>query len=392
MKAVIIGAGRIGRGFVASLLKRNKIALSFFDVSPALVQELTDHQNYTVHVLGNAEKNTVIDHYQAHLLSDQEQLQAALEASDIVITAVGGKNLESVGEEISGAYHKSYQAGKTPKNIFITCENWLSPAEDLQNAILQGLSTEERETFLAENDVTQAVIRASGTSAPPGYDLKNSLDTWVQDYWEIPVDRARIKNLAVPDLNFFKFNADFGNMLYQKIYTNNTSVALIAYLGSLKGYTVLSDAANDPEIVKILEQGYEEINHALISQLNVSTESQEEFSRLAKEKYQDKTIIDDVNRIARDPLRKLAPTDRLIGPAQMAIESGIKPEALSLAIAAAIYYENPADEMSMKLQQLRKEKGELAVLTEVSGLQEEEALTQLVLESLQSLKERQWIK
>ncbi|MGG5333255.1 NAD-binding protein [Enterococcus sp. AZ163] len=392
MKAIIIGAGRIGRGFVASLLKRNQVELTFFDVNPSVVEQLNEYKTYTVHVLGNAEKDTVIDHYQAYLLSDKERLATELAESTVVFTAVGGKNLAGVGEKISEAYHELYQQNQLPKNVFITCENWLTPAEELHEAILNGLSEAEQNKFEDGNDVSQAVIRASGTSAPADFDLKNQMDTWVQDYWEIPVDQARITVNQLPDWQYFKFDPQFGKMLYQKIYTNNTSVALIAYLGSLKGYTVLSDAANDPEIVELLDQGYDEINRALIAQLQVSEESQLEFSQIAKEKYQSRTIIDAVDRIVRDPIRKLSPTDRLIGPAKMALDSGFEPRALAKAIAAALYYDNEEDPVSVKLQEMRKEKGDIKTLEELSGLKENDALLKLVLAAIDELKEKEWIK
>lgn len=392
MKVIIIGAGRIGRGFVASLLKRNDVALTFFDVVPSVVDMLNERKSYTVHVLGNSEKDIVIDDYRAHLLSDKKTLSKELMSSDFVFTSVGGKNLVSVGAELSEAYHTLYQEGMKPKNIFITCENWLTPAEELKQAIKAGLSDNEQRQFDAENDVSQAVIRASGTAAPADFDLKNPMDTWVQDYWEIPVDQAKISVNPLPNWQYFKFDPHFGKMLYQKIYTNNTSVALIAYLGSLKGYSLLSDAANDPKIVEILDQGYDEINRALISQLAVSEESQLEFSQIAKEKYQSRTIVDNVDRIARDPIRKLSPTDRLIGPAKMALDSGFEPKALAKAIAAALYYDNADDELSIKLQEMRKEKGDTQTLEELSGLKKGDALMNLVLAAINELKEKDWIK
>ncbi len=46
---------------------------------------------------------------------------------------------------------------------------------------------------------------------------------------------------------------------------------------------MFADAANDPEIVPILEEAYREINAALIHGLGVTEESQLKFSKRAKE-------------------------------------------------------------------------------------------------------------
>ncbi|KFN88958.1 mannitol-1-phosphate 5-dehydrogenase [Tetragenococcus muriaticus 3MR10-3] len=218
------------------------------------------------------------------------------------------------------------------------------------------------------------------------------MDTWVQDYWVLPVDGKRLQNHQKPNLQYFEFRDDFGEMLAQKIYTNNTSVALIAYLGYLKGINYVADAANDSDIEPILEMGYEEINQALIYSLGVSEESQLEFSRVAEAKYKDYSIVDEVIRIGRDPIRKLASDDRLIGPANMAMDAGVNPKAISLATAAAIYFDYPKDPSSVELKRIRETQGIDAVLEEVCGISKESTLANLIKESISELKEHQWIK
>jgi mannitol-1-phosphate 5-dehydrogenase len=392
MRAVIIGAGRIGRGFLASLLTRNGVKLTFIDANQALVEQMNAEKEYVVHVMGNEEKNTLVKDYEVVALSDSQKITKALTKADFVFTAVGGKHLPSVGELIGDIYHFAYEQSQSLKKVFVTCENWLTPADDLFASITKKLTEEEKLLFEKDNDVTQAVVRASGTSAPEGVFLTNPMDTWVQDYWILPIDKKRIVKNELPNWKYFEFKEDFGNMLYQKIYTNNTSVALIAYLGHLKGYSILSDASNDPEIVEILDEGYREINRALIVVLGVSEESQLEFARVAKEKYQDRKIVDNITRIARDPLRKLSRTDRLIGPAKMCLEAGFEPKALALAIAAALYYEETEDQAAVELKKLRQQFGTIGVLTRISGLDKNDPLVKLILAAEEQLKQKKMIK
>ena len=66
----------------------------------------------------------------------------------------------------------------------------------------------------------------------------------------------------------------FGNFLTQKMYTNNTSNAVIAYTGYLLGYDILADAANSPEIQKLLDSAYKEINQTLEAELGVDPAQQ----------------------------------------------------------------------------------------------------------------------
>lgn len=392
MHATIIGGGRIGRGFLTSLLRRNHIEINFFDASKELVKDFEQYKSYTVHVLGNEKENTTVDGYNSYHIDDSKAWTTELNKANIMFTAVGGKNLSSLGKTIGKNYHQALKEGGTPSFILITCENWMTPADDLQEAIESQLTDEEKKIFRDHVDVTQAVIRASGTSAPAGEESANPLDTWVQDYWVLPVDGKRIQNHQKPDWQYFEFKDDFGEMLAQKIYTNNTSVALIAYLGYLKGINYVADAANDPEIESILKAGYEEINQALIYSLGVSKESQLEFSRVAEAKYKNYAIVDEVVRIGRDPIRKLAVDDRLIGPAKMALDAGVTPKAISLATAAAIYFDYSKDPASVELKKIRETQGVDTVLEEICGISKDSDLANLIKKSISELRKLQWIK
>ena len=52
MKAMILGAGRIGRGFVSELLHANQVEITYFDASSVMVDKLNEKKEYTIHVLG----------------------------------------------------------------------------------------------------------------------------------------------------------------------------------------------------------------------------------------------------------------------------------------------------------------------------------------------------
>ena len=51
LKAMILGAGRIGRGFVSELLHANQVEITYFDASPVMVDKLNEKKKYTIHVL-----------------------------------------------------------------------------------------------------------------------------------------------------------------------------------------------------------------------------------------------------------------------------------------------------------------------------------------------------
>lgn len=391
MKVVILGAGRIGRGFVTQIMKLNQNEITYFDASADMVKALKEAGSYTIHVFGHPEKDMRNENAVIYSTDDLDQLAASWAEADFIFTACGGKNMPSVGATIGKAFRRLEAINGVHTSNIVTCENWVDPAKDLHAAILNELNDKEKALFEAKVGVSEAVILTTGAGAPSDYKLENPMDTWIQDFRYLPIDAAPIKG-EKPKWKYVDWIEKFGDLLTQKLYTNNTSCASVAYLGRLKGIKLLGDAANDPEIYPILEEVYREINDALINGLGIDAESQYAFSKRAMAKYTDRNIIDNVTRIARDPLRKLRPNDRLIGPAHIALKAGRKPKAIALATAAALYYENPEDESAVKLAEMRREHGVEYIMQNVCGLRPDEELYGMILDSIQQLKDKGWIK
>lgn len=391
MKAMILGAGRIGRGFVSELMHANDVNITFFDASDVMVEKLNEKKEYTIHVLGAEELNTHMNDVTAYRIYDIDALSSCWKETDFLFTACGGKNMGNVGETLAKAFQILVKEDAVHVSNIVTCENWIDPAKDLKEAILANLNEEERALFEANVGVSEAVIMCTGTGAPDPDKVVNEMDTWVQNMRYLPIDRDRIQGTP-PEWEYVEFVNDFGNLLKQKIYTNNTSVATVSYLGKLKGLTYVADAANDPEIEPILDQVYEEINYALIHGMGINEESQLKFSKTAKAKYTDRAIVDVVTRIARDPIRKLGPEDRFIGPMTFALSAGIKPEAIALGAAAALYFDNPEDPDAQRLKEIRETKGVDYVLETISKIDPQGELAMLIKEAVEKLKAKGWIK
>jgi mannitol-1-phosphate 5-dehydrogenase len=79
--------------------------------------------------------------------------------------------------------------------------------------------------------------------------------------------------------------------------------------------------------------------------------------------------MDTVKRVAKDPLRKLGPEERLIGSATLCLSQGIFPDNIARICGAALYYDEPDDPEAVQLQQMIAERGIDPVLAEVSGLE-----------------------
>ncbi|MFR5079587.1 MAG: hypothetical protein ACLTDX_16860 [[Clostridium] innocuum] len=163
----------------------------------------------------------------------------------------------NVGETLARAFKKLVEE---------ECSTYLQHCYDVKIWIRSGkgckgkhnpdlnLNEEERKLFEEYVGVSESVIMCTGTGAPDPDKVTNEMDTWVQNMRYLPIDRDRLKG-ELPVWRYVEFVQDFGDLLKQKIYTNNTSVATVSYLGKLKGLTYVAESANDPEIEPILDQG-----------------------------------------------------------------------------------------------------------------------------------------
>ena len=382
-KAIIFGAGKIAKGFIGQLLYLSDFQMTFVDVYKPMVDLLNARKKYHVHVLGDESLDSEVTGFRALTFDQKDQIFNAFQESDIAFVSVGGKNLESVGKSISKIFNQ-FGIPKRCINI-VACENWKDAGHVLEESIRRELSLKNQRLFDSYIGVTEAVMMRTATQPDDQLAKEHPEDVWVQNFWYLPIDKSRIKGVF-PKIHSVELLDNFGNFLIQKMYTNNTSNAVIAYTGYLLGYKLIAEAANSDEISKILDKTYQEINAILEADLHVDPVQQENFSKKARAKYTDWTIVDKVIRHAKDPIRKLGPEDRLVGPCRMGIRHGIYPETIIETIAKALFFDEETDESAIELKKMRLEKGIPYVLENICKLDPREPLYKMVLEKVEKIR------
>ena len=388
MKCVILGAGKIARGFIGHLLYLSEIPFTFVEKFDGLVDLINERGQYTVNILGNSEKNCVVKGAKAIRFSDVEAVTDAIADADAVFTSVGGKNLGDLVPLLAGGIEKKALKGGN-LNV-VTCENWKLPATILRNGVEEIIS-EDAKAYLAEHvGMTEAVIMRSGIESSAELLAQDPLIVNVQDFWELPVDASRIVG-ELPPIMGLKLIPEFTGFLERKFYTYNAANGTTSFLGALLGHVHIADAAHDERILPILEGVYQETAQALSKKHNFPLDEQLAFTLTSKRKLQDYTIVDFIERNARDPIRKLGKDDRLVGSARLVQEYGIRPDNLCIAIAAAIHYVSPGDPFAEELVRMRKEEGIDYVIEHVCEQDPNGELGMLIKEKIELLKEWGWI-
>ncbi len=392
MNTVVIGAGKIARGFIGHLLWKGGYPFQFLEYNREVADELNRRKQYTVRLLGEQVQEETVTGFTAW---DYDHLEEAMETIALtcstVFVAVGGKNLKGVAQFLLQALlMKMVKQNTEPLNI-VLCENWIHPGQIIRN-VLYSTCDEAYMAFLDRYvGVAESVIMRSAIEPLPEVLEQDPLAVNVQDFWYLPIEKRGLKG-PLPVLPGLTLIDDFDGYLDRKFYTYNAANGTVSYLGYLKGYRFISDAAHDPEILEILEQVYRETGRALCMKHGFDFEEHMKFTRTSLSKLQNVHIVDYIERNARDPIRKLGPADRLVGPARLVLEYGGMPDALSISIAAAIHYDESSDPIARDLRDLRLVQGVDHILDTVCMLGKgDEVLRTLIHEKVSHLRRKGWL-
>ena len=341
-KIIVIGAGKTGRGFIARLLQEAGKEIILVDKNVDLVNQLNEQKEFEVRFFGGVREAFKVNNFTAYTWETEGLRDVFANESELIFVSVGGQNLKEVGAELSGILTED-------KHYYIvTAENASKPSVTLKEAIgKENISVSESTVFCT-------------TIEDEGIHINSENYPYLQC-------NAELLDGYVPDAKTIKVISNFSDFLTRKLYTYNAASCVIAYLGWKKGYSNYADAANDEEILALLDKNYEVTNRVLCKEFGYEPEDQKEFAQLSKNKFCDRTIVDTVARNARDPQRKLAAEERIMGPIKLMYKYGEDTSVLEKTAAAAIEYDNDGEDAWKKIKQ---EKTVEEILTDICGLEE----------------------
>lgn len=156
-----------------------------------------------------------------------------------------------------------------------------------------------------------------------------------------------------------------------KLYGHNATHALGAYLGQLRGVRAMADLRGLPGVVDLMRAAFiEESGETLVRRWSwvdalFTREGYTAYADDLIERMLNPLLEDTIERVARDPARKLGWDDRLVGTMRAALEQGVEPARYSMGAAAAIT--SPPSPL------LDKERGDIHTLRALWGEGRDEA-------------------
>jgi mannitol-1-phosphate 5-dehydrogenase len=347
MRALVFGAGRIGCGFAAPLLQDSGFSVSLVARNPTMLHYLGETHRYLVELVHNSDKTTrVVEDVACVDASDGERLTSEIEASDLVVTAVGAGNLPTVAKDLAPALCRR----RRPLTV-IAIENLANAGPYLQELTLRHCSCggrHEAHSFtpgLVDRIVPELRFETR-ERRPSGSRL---LVVRGEPRGGLVVDGSRLLS-PLPKIQGMTVARDYQAYLHRKLYIFSAGHAACAYLGYLKGYRYVHAAVRDPEIRAAVLECMREGQRGVRAHYGTEIAGTERDLHEILERFDNAALNDPVVRVARDPLRKLGADDRLVGAATLAQEAGVPPHRLALAMAAALQFGHPADPAAAELR------------------------------------------
>lgn len=363
MKALHFGAGNIGRGFIGKLLAEAGFSVTFADVNTDILQALNLRHCYQVHVVGEGRHVDMVTGVNA-VHSAGDEVIDLIASVDLITTAVGATVLARIAPVIARGLARRVQQGNTQPVNIIACENMLGATSQLREKVFQALSAPEQ-AWVQQNVgfVDCAVDRIVPPSPVSADDV---LEVTVETFSEWIVDETQFIGVP-PQIDGMKLTNNLQAFVERKLFTLNTGHAITAYLGHLHGYNTIDQAIADDKIRMLVEGAMQESGAVLIQRYGFDPVQHAAYIEKILGRFANPWLQDDVERVGRQPLRKLGREDRLIRPLLGTLEYHFPCDCLLAGIAAALRFSSD-DPQAQELAQQIRQQGPGVTLAQISGL------------------------
>ena len=376
----MIGAGRIAGGFVSPLLRAAGWEVMLACRNPEVCAVVNARGGLLLRFAGEPPDDRWIDGVTA-LSLDDGALADVVARADLLATAVGPSSLTAVGRMLGPLLGARLAMSSGPLNL-IAFENHRRAPELLTLGLLGShplLAGEiGRRLGISGAAVWRTVSRREVTDAGLRFTADHT-DECCVDAVSL-VGGAAPAHGSVPGLGLVRA---FDDRIVEKLWLFNAGHATAAYLGWQAGCATMAAALARPEIraatLAVLRETQQAFDAYLAGRPGSSPIPHRSIETIL-DHYADPALQDPVTRVAREPRRKLAADDRLIGPALACLAAGIRPTALATAAAAALAYREPTDQQAVDLQRELELVGPAEVLAAVSTLDPQDELVRLVVE------------
>ncbi|MCY7191336.1 mannitol-1-phosphate 5-dehydrogenase [Streptococcus gallolyticus] len=378
--AVHFGAGNIGRGFIGDILSKNNVAITFVDVNERVIDELNKRHSYEIEVAEEGQPHIVVKNVSGvNNTKNPDEVIKAIASADIITTAIGPNILPFIAELIAKGIEARKAAGNNTPIDVLACENMIGGSQYLYQEVKKYLSADS----LAFAEQYVGFPNAAVDRIVPAQTHEDPLFVVVEPFNEWVVETSRMKNPSFK-LTGVHYEKDLEPFIERKLFSVNSGHATSAYTGAFYGAKTILEALKDDRVKAQVEAVLGEIRSLLIAKWNFDEQALIDYHKIIISRFENPFIVDDVNRVARTPIRKLGYDERFIRPIRELKERQLSYQNLLKTIAFVFNYNDSNDEQSVQLQELLATKPLPEVVADVTGLTDQDLISEIV-DSIENL-------
>lgn len=375
---IIVGAGRLGKGFVGETFFNAGWNIAFLDNDPQVIDELNKEGFYDVrvHTTDDVFVNK-IDGYKAFVTDEECSVMDSFLETDLLMLPLYPEDFEESAKYLAKCFDKQFEVDPSAKKTLICLTNKNHIIDQITGYFRENLGSEEaKEWFDSNVAVRDSIVRRS-TDAETTYstDLVTTAVAALIIQGPVYSDFSDVKWLDVRE------NVEMLKDI--KVFTINGPHAATAYYGYLKGYDDIVTAQADPDVAALIKAVHDATVHAVLFEYPVTREEIRELEYLPKAKNE---MPDAIYRVGYDPIRKVGPQDRFMGVITLCEKYGINYDGIAKALACAFAYSEPADESAMTLQKDIAKDGIRATVAKYVGRDQKDEVVDKIVDEYEKVQ------
>lgn len=353
-RILIYGAGAIGRGYLPWVYSSNHFELSYVEKNDYIRKTLKRDKQFITNITVTNKKKILYKSLVvpiAECFAPGEELKN-INNYDAIILAVGTRNVLPLADSL-----------KETKMPIICCENDSSIPILIQSLVDNPNVVFAIPDVIASNTASEKMLSK--------YPLSIITEDGV-----CYIDK-KVSNIGGNVIYLSKKELDI--QWKAKLYLHNTPHCIAAYLGALLKLRYIHEIMESPKARKIIFGAMNEMQEVLLKKFKLDKKFVTSYAKKELKRFSNKLLYDPISRVAREPFRKLAPRERLLGAAQLCLGANVYPKYVMLGIMAAFLYNNRNDPDS-NIRYLINSLNTTDFLRIATRLSPEQALHQLLLE------------
>ncbi len=349
-----LGAVQSGLMLFEAYKSNNFSRFVILEVNVDLVREI--RSNHCTITINTATKNGIIksvisgfEIYNPTDWKDQVSIASAIHEADEMATAIPSTDFYDQGDN-SLARLLAHNVNRRKPQIIYASENNNYAAEILLDKIKAYADTGTLSQFQTINTVIGkmgGVIQDEMTVKELGLERmtpESKTAVLVEEFNHIIISKIRLQNYQ-RGIEVFQEKEDLLPFEEAKLFGHNAVHSMLGFFAALRGYTFMSEIRNDPKLYEYGVRAFMDESGAFLlhkyKDFGDSLFTRDGFTYYATDLLERMTnpyLRDEVQRICRDPLRKLDYDDRFFGTIRGALQHGVRPTILPKAVLGAICY------------------------------------------------------